>query len=99
MPILEQLLIRNSEERSMQRRVDRQLIVRPLDRRERGADRLDFFAAVKRLATDEELCDSARLEGLHILSCDVDSHFFETSEQDADVLRLNPPATAVQKPL
>ena len=61
---LEQLLVTNREQRSAQRRKHRQLVVRPLDRRERGADRFDFLAIVKCLAADEHMMDAARFERL-----------------------------------
>ena len=63
---LEQLLVADREERAAQRREHRQLVVRPLDRGERGADGLDLFALVERLAADEHVRDAARLERLDV---------------------------------
>ena len=53
----EQRLVADGEERPAQRREHRQLVVRPLDRGQRRADRLDFLALVKRLAADEHVRD------------------------------------------
>ena len=66
MPELEQLLIVDREERSLQRRKHRQLVVGPFDRGQRRADRLDFLAAVKRLAADQQMRDAARLDGVGV---------------------------------
>ena len=62
MPELEQLLVVDREERALERREHRQLVVGPLDGGERRAHRLDFFAAVKRLAADEQVRDAARFD-------------------------------------
>ena len=66
MAIFEQLLIADREQRSPQRRKHRQLIVWPLDGGERGAQRLDFAAIVKRPAADEQMRDAARFERAHV---------------------------------
>ena len=47
MAILEQLLVANRKQRSPQRRKHRQLIVGPLDGRQRCPQRLDFAAIVE----------------------------------------------------
>ena len=44
-----------------ERREHRQLVVRPFDRRQRRADRFDFLATVKRLASDEQVRDRRAL--------------------------------------
>ena len=84
---LEQLLVANREERASQRREHRQLVVRPLDRGQRGADGFDFLALVKRSAADEHVRDAARLERLDVGARDVGLPAHETAEQKADVLR------------
>ena len=63
---LEQRLVADREQRPAQRREHRQLVVRPLDRGERGADRLDLLAIVKRAAADQHVRDAARLERLDV---------------------------------
>ena len=83
---LEQLFVANREERSAQRRKHRQLIVRPLDRGEGGANRLDFFALVERAPADEHVRDAARLERLDVGPRDVGLPAHEAAEQEADVL-------------
>ena len=50
----------------LQRREHRQLVVGPLDRGQRRADRLDFLAAVKRLAADEQMRNAARLDRVDV---------------------------------
>ena len=66
MPELEQMLVVDREQRSLQRREHRQLVVGPFDRGQRRADRLDFFAAVKRLAADEQMRNAARLDRVDV---------------------------------
>ena len=84
---LEQLLVADRKQRPAQRREHRQLIVRPLDRGQRGADGFDFFAIVEGLAADEHVADAARLERADVRLRDVLAEADEAPEQDADVLR------------
>ncbi len=86
--ILEQLLVADREERPAQRGEDRQLIVGPLDRHQRRAQRLDLLAIVERRAADEQVPDAARLERLDVRPRDVLAEADEAAEQDADVPRL-----------
>ena len=60
----EEVLVVDREQRALERREHRQLVVRPLDGRERRADRLDLLAPVKRLAADEQMRNAARLDGV-----------------------------------
>ena len=85
---LEQVLVVDREQRSLQRREHRQLVVRPLDRGERGADRFDFFAAVKRLAADQQMRNAARLDRVDVGAGDVLAEADEAAEQHRDVPRL-----------
>ena len=89
MAVFEQLLIPDREQCSPQRRKHRQLIVRPLDRRERGAQRFDFAAIVKRPAADEQMRDAARFERPHVRPRHVVSEADEAAEQQADVPGLD----------
>ena len=100
-PELEQLLVVDREERSLQRREHRQLVVGPFDRGERGADRLDFLAAVKRLAADQQMRDAARLDRVDVAARDVLAEADEAAEQQRDVPRLerHAPLGAVGLPL
>ena len=88
MPELEQVLVVDREQRALERRKHRQLIVWPFDRREGGADRLDLFAAVKRLAADQQMRNAARLDRVHIAARDVVTEADEPPEQHRDVPRL-----------
>ena len=67
MAIGEQRLVVDREQRAAQRREHRQLVVGPLDRRQRGANRLDLLAVVKRLAADEQVRHAARLERVDVV--------------------------------
>ena len=84
---LEQRLVADREERSSERREHRQLVVRPFDRRKRGANGLHLFALVERLAADQHVRDPARLERLDVRAGDVVLPADETPEQEADMLR------------
>ena len=64
--ILQQLFVTDREERAAERREDGELIVRPFDRRQRRAKRLDLLAAVKRPAADQQVVDAARFERVHV---------------------------------
>ena len=88
MPVLEQRLVVDREERAAQRREHRQLVVGPLDRRERRAHRLDLLAIVERLAADEQVRHAARLERLDVRPRHVVAEVEEAAEQEADVPRL-----------
>ena len=63
---LQQLLVADREQRAAQRREHRQLIVRPLDRGQRRAERFDFLAIVEGLAADEHVTHAAGLERPHV---------------------------------
>ena len=93
--ILEQRVVADREQRAAHRAEHRQLVVRPLDRGERRAHRLDLFAIVERLAADEQVRHAARLERLHVgprhvlhvaAALVVDARV-EAAEQQADVAR------------
>src|SRR5437763_14243475 len=83
-----ELLIVDREERALERRKHRQLIVGPFDGRERRANRLDFLAAVKRLAADEQVGNTTRLDRVDVLAGDVLAEAHEAPEQDRDMARL-----------
>ena len=85
--VREQRLVAEREERAAQRAVDRELVVRPLDRGERGAQALDLLALVERLAADQHVRDAARLERLDVRLRDVGAALREAPEQQAHVPR------------
>ena len=70
-------------------REHRQLIVGPLDRHQRRAQRLDLLAVVERPAADEQVADAARFERVDVRPRDVLAVADEAPEQDADVARLD----------
>ncbi len=63
--VLQELLVADGEEGTLEGAVDGQLVVGPLDGREGGAQAFDFLASVKGLAADEEVGDAASLQRLH----------------------------------
>ena len=84
---LEQRLVVDREERSLQRREDRQLVVGPFDRGERRANRLDLFAVVESAAADEQVRQPARLDRVDVAAGQVLAEADEAAEQDRDVPR------------
>ena len=91
--VVEQHVVAEGEQRAAQRPEHRQLVVRPLDRGERRAQRLDLLALVEALAADQQVRQVARLERLHVRPRDVEHAFVrprvEAPEQQADVARLD----------
>ncbi|MGH6930758.1 MAG: hypothetical protein ACREEV_20755, partial [Dongiaceae bacterium] len=85
--ILEQLFLADREQRSMQRGINGQLVLRPLDGGQGGADGIHLFALVKRLAAYEQVRHAARLELLDVIARDVAAEVHEAAEQQADVAR------------
>ena len=83
--ILEQLFFADREQRTAQRRKHRQLVFGPLDRGQRGANRIDFLALVERLAADQQVRHAARFERLDVVARDVVAEMHEAAEQQADV--------------
>ena len=92
--ILEQLLLADGEQRAVQRGIDRQLVLGPLDGGERGADGIDFLALVEGLAADQQVRNAARFERLDVLARDVLAEVQEAPEQQADVAGDNLSALA-----
>ena len=60
------VLVVDREERSLQRREHRQLVVGPFDGGERRANRLDLLAVVERAAADEQVRQPARLDRVDV---------------------------------
>ena len=83
----EQRAVAEREERTAQRREDGELVLRPLDRRERVAQRLDLFAPVERAAADQHVRQVARLERAHVGVRHVGLERAEAPEEQADVAR------------
>ena len=83
--IFEQLFFADRKERTVQRRIHRQLVFRPFDGGQRGSNRIHFFALVKRLAANQQVRHAARLERLDVVTRHVVSEMQEAAEQEADV--------------
>ena len=77
--VVEEHVVAEREQRAAQRPEHRQLVVRPLDRGERRAQRLDLLALVEALAADQQVRQAARLERLHVGPRDVDRRPVRTS--------------------
>ena len=77
------------EQRAAQRGEDRQLVVGPLDRAERVAQRLDLLALVERSALDQDVRDMTRLQRAHVGARDVAAISAEAPKEHADVARLD----------
>ena len=65
-PVLEQRLVVDREQRAAQRREHREFVVGPFDGGERGPHGFHFLAAVERLPADQQVRDAARLERVHV---------------------------------
>ena len=96
---VEQILVSDREQRAAQRREHRQLVVRPLDRRQRGADGLDLLALVEALPADEDMRNPAGIQRVHVRPRDVVSERDEAPEQHADVAGSHSPAASRDQPL
>ena len=84
----EEMLVIDGEQRTLQRRERGELVVWPFDRRQHGADRLDFIAAVERLPAYEQMGDPSRLDGVDVGTRHVFAKAREAPKQDRDVPRL-----------
>ena len=88
-PVLEQRLFTDREERPAQRRIHVQRVLGPLDRSQRRAERLQLLAVVERSSAHEQVRHAPRLERVHVGARDVAPHIDEAAEQDADVPGLD----------
>ena len=88
--VVDQRFVVDREKRPTQRRIHRQLVVRPLDGRERRAHRFHFFAIVKRLAAHEQVRHAAGFERLHVRPRHVFAKMQKAAEQQAHMARLDP---------
>ena len=86
----EQLFIADREKRAAQRRKHGQLIVGPLDGRQRRPERLDFLALVKGAAANEHVWNSTRLERFDVGTRDIRLPAHESPEEETDVLCRHP---------
>ena len=85
----QQRVIAQRKERPAQRGEDAQPVVRPLDGKERIADRQHLFAIVKGTPSHQHMRDAARLEPAHVGARDILIELAETPEQQADVASRN----------
>jgi hypothetical protein len=89
MAIFQQLFIADRKQRSAQRRKHRQLVFRPLDGSQCGAQRLDLCAIVKGAAANQQMGNPARFESIDVRPRHVLLVADEPAEQQADMARLN----------
>src|SRR4029077_6858886 len=85
LPILQQLLVADREQRTTQGRKYRQLVFGPLNGGQRGTQGLDLCAIVKRAAADQEMGNAASFEGSDVGSLHVLLKTDEAAEQKADM--------------
>ncbi len=85
---LQEVLVVDREERPLQRREHRQLVVGPFDGGERGTHGFHFLAAVKGLAADQQMWKAARLDRIDVGARHVVAEAHEAAEQDGHVPRL-----------
>src|SRR5688500_84675 len=71
MPVFEEMRVLDREERPLERREHRELVVGPLDGGERRPHCLDLFAIVERLAADEQMRNSARFDRVDVTARDI----------------------------
>ena len=107
----EERVVRQREEGPAQRREDGELVVGPLDGRERVPHGADLLALVERAAADEDVGDAPRLERAHVGAGEVVAEALEALEEEAHVARVDghglvgplalgdPPAALVDEPV
>src|SRR5687767_12523522 len=83
------MLVVDCEERALQRREHRKLVVGPFDCGEGGPNGLHLFPTVERLATDQEVRHTTRLDGVGIGSRDIGAEAHEPPEEKRYVPRLD----------
>src|ERR1019366_4240112 len=66
-----------------------ELIVRPLDGAQCGAQRAHFFAAVEGFRAHQQVRDAARFQAAYIFLRQIGAVIGEAAEEDADVLRAD----------
>ena len=86
---LEQRIVEHREEAAAQHGEDAELIVRPLDGAQRGAQRAHFLAAVEALRAHQQMRDAARFQAAHVFLRQVGAEIGEAAEENADVLRAD----------
>src|SRR5690348_14826660 len=89
MTILHQVLIADREEGSAQGRKDRQLIFRPFDGGEGGAQDFDFGTIMKGATADKQMRNAARLECLDVWTGHIFLVADETAKQQTNMPSLN----------
>ena len=85
----QQRRVGQGEDRAVKGGEHRQLVVGPLDRHQRVAQRLHFFPIVKGAAAEQDMGHAPRLQRAHVAARDVVAPGVETAEQDTYVARLN----------
>src|SRR5512138_1283871 len=89
MTILQQFLIADREERSAQGRKDRQLIFRPFDGGEGGAQGFDLGTIMKGATAHKQMRNAAGLECLDVRAGHIFLVADETAKQHTDMPGLN----------
>ena len=87
--IRKQRLVVDGEQRPVQRREDRQPVVRPFDGRERRPDGRHFLTLVERPSANEQVRDVPRLERVGVRARHIRHEILEAAEQHADMVGLD----------
>src|SRR5215475_13647255 len=87
-PIGQELGVTYRKERSFECGEQRKFIIRALDRRKRVANRLDFFARVKRATPHQQVWKTPRLDRANIRPGDISPKVAKATEKETHVARL-----------
>ncbi len=87
LPIDEQGVVAEREQRSPEGRIDPQLVIRPFDRGKGIAQRDDLLAIMKRATAHENVGEPSRFQRTDVRSSDVGGKIPEAPKQNANVAR------------
>ena len=86
---VEQRIVEHREEAAAQHREDAELVVRPFDGAQGGAQRADFLATMKTFRAHQQVGNAARFQAAHIFLRQVGTVIGEAPEEDTDMFRAD----------
>ena len=95
----QQQLVVEREQAAPERRVDREIVVRPLHGFQRRPQRLHFFPLVEGTGAEQEMGNAHGLQAPNVLAGRVPVPAQETAEEEADVPRPDPRSRAMSGPV